>query len=197
MRDLLTPRPALRRGLLPALSVALAALAAATSVAEGPPPPVPRAVLFGNPEKTLPRLSPDGSVISWLAADSGGVLNVWAAPSGADKPRLVTNEAHRPVSWYDWAPDSRHILYLHDQDGDEIYHLFSADLETGVVRDLTPFRGIRAQNVLTSGRRPGVVLVAMNLRDRRVFDMYRVDLATGAVTLEAENPGDVLTWSTD
>ena len=27
--------------------------------------------------------------------------------------------------------------------------------------------------------------------------MYRVDLETGAVTLEATNPGDVLTWTTD
>ena len=27
--------------------------------------------------------------------------------------------------------------------------------------------------------------------------MYRVDLETGAVTLEATNPGDVLTWATD
>src|SRR5881275_3436087 len=37
----------------------------------------------------------------------------------------------------------------------------------------------------------------MNLRDRNVFDMYRVDLQTGAITLEATNPGDVLTWKAD
>ena len=81
--------------------------------------------------------------------------------------------------------------------GDEINHLFSADLTTGNVRDLTPFRGVRAQNVLTDLQHPRFVLVALNLRDREAFDMYRVDLETGAVTLEATNPGDVLTWTTD
>src|SRR4029077_15020884 len=39
--------------------------------------------------------------------------------------------------------------------------------------------------------------VAMNLRDRNCFDLYRVDLETGAISLEATNPGDVLTWRAD
>src|SRR5206468_5266734 len=87
--------------------------------------------------------------------------------------------------------------YLHDNAGDEIPHLFSADLRSGNVRDLTPFRGVRAQNVLTDSRHPESVLVALNLRDRNAFDTYRVDFQTGAITLEATNPGDVLTWKTD
>ncbi|MBA2435867.1 MAG: hypothetical protein H0V54_12445 [Chthoniobacterales bacterium] len=65
------------------------------------------------------------------------------------------------------------------------------------MRDLTPFRGVRAQNILTDLQHPRFVLVALNLRDRQAFDMYRIDLETGAVTLEATNPGDVLTWATD
>jgi hypothetical protein len=44
---------------------------------------------------------------------------------------------------------------------------------------------------------PNVVLVALNMRNRHAFDMYRIDLRTGAVTPEATNPGDVLTWMTD
>src|SRR5438094_10036360 len=68
---------------------------------------------------------------------------------------------------------------------------------TSNVRDLTPFRGVRAQNVLTDSQHPEAVLVALNLRDRNAFDMYRVDLQTGAITLEATNPGDVLTWKAD
>ena len=56
---------------------------------------------------------------------------------------------------------------------------------------------MRAQNVLTDSQHPKSLLIALNLRDRTVFDMYRVDLETGAITLEAQNPGDVLTWTTD
>jgi dipeptidyl aminopeptidase/acylaminoacyl peptidase len=172
--------------------------AGVVSLAAGEPQTlVPRAVLFGNPTQTQPRLSPDGARISWLAASSSGVLNVWARSFDGGDAKPVTDETHRPVGWYDWARDGRHVLYLQDQDGDEIDHLFSADLESGNIRDLTPFRGVRAQNVMTSPRRPGEVLVALNLRDRHAFDVYRVDLGTGAVTLEAENPGDVLSWATD
>jgi dipeptidyl aminopeptidase/acylaminoacyl peptidase len=160
------------------------------------PPLIPREVLFGNPERSLPRLSPDGTKISWLAPAQNGVLNVWVQEAHqAAKP--ATNEPHRPIFWYTWAQDGKHILYLQDDGGDENDHLYSADLATGIVRDLTPFRGVKAQNVETSVQHPGQVLAALNLRDRHVFDMVRIDLETGAVTPAAQNPGDVLTWATD
>ncbi|MEP6708523.1 MAG: S9 family peptidase [Verrucomicrobiota bacterium] len=158
---------------------------------------IPRAILFGNPERADPQVSPDGKQIAWLAPDKNGVLNVWADSIPPAQAHPVTNETQHPVRWYQWADDGKHLLYLHDNDGDEIDHLFSADLTSGNVRDLTPFRGVRAQNVLTDAQHPKSLLVALNLRDRNSFDMYRVDLETGAITLEATNPGDVLTWKTD
>lgn len=160
------------------------------------PPLIPREVLFGNPDRSLPKLAPDATKLAWLAPDKEGVLNVWISSDGIRDARSVTNETHRPIRWYDWG-DSNHILYLQDNDGDEIDHLFSVDLTSGNIRDLTPFRGVRAQNILTDPQQPRSVLVALNLRDRHAFDMYRVNLETGAVTMEAQNPGDVLTWSID
>src|SRR6266404_1503467 len=158
---------------------------------------VPREILFGNPARTDPKVSPDGSQLSWLAPDKSNTLNVWTSALDGTNAHCVTNETGDPIEWYTWASDGKHVLYLHDNAGDEIPHLFSADLMTGNVRDLTPFRGVRAQNVLTDSRHPAAVLVAMNLRDRTKFDMYRVDLETGAITIEAQNPGDVLTWRAD
>jgi dipeptidyl aminopeptidase/acylaminoacyl peptidase len=158
-------------------------------------PLIPRALLFGNSPRSYPQVSPDGQRVSWLAPDAAGVMNVFV--QSGDSARAVTHEGHRPIPFYTWAADGRHILYLQDGDGDENNHLFSSDLETGAIRDLTPFKGVRAQNVLVSPSHPGHVLVGLNQRDPRVFDMYRVDLTSGAITLEAQNPGDVLTWSTD
>jgi dipeptidyl aminopeptidase/acylaminoacyl peptidase len=178
-------------------ATAFAAALAPTAARAAEPALIPRTVLFGNSPRNSPQFSPDGKRVSWLAPDGQGVQNVWEQAVGSDSARAVTHESHRPIYWYGWAADSRHLLYLQDGDGDEVTHLFSADRETGVVRDLTPFRGVRAQNILMSPIHPGVVLLGLNLRDRRVFDMYRVDLETGAVTLEAKNPGDVLTWVAD
>lgn len=163
----------------------------------GLPSLIQREILFGNPARTDPKVSPDGSQLSWLAPDKNNTLNVWTSALDGTNAHCVTNETGDPIEWYTWAGDGKHVLYLHDNAGDEIPHLFSADLTNGNVRDLTPFRGVRAQNVLTDSRHPAAVLVAMNLRDRTKFDMYRVDLETGAITLEAQNPGDVLTWRAD
>jgi dipeptidyl aminopeptidase/acylaminoacyl peptidase len=167
------------------------------SAQAGLPPLIPREILFGNPARTDPKVSPDGAQLSWLAPDKSNTLNVWTSALDGTNAHCVTSETGDPIEWYTWAGDGKHILYLHDNAGDEIPHLFSADLTNGNVRDLTPFRGVRAQNVLTDSRHPAAVLVAMNLRDRTKFDMYRVDLETGAITLEAQNPGDVLTWRAD
>ena len=161
------------------------------------PPLIPREVLFGNPERSDPQISPDGKQIAWLAPDKNDVLNVWASAIDGGKPHPITNEAHRPIGWYAWGGDGKHVLYLQDVGGDENEHLLSADLTNGNVRDLTPFRGVRAQNVMTDFQHPRFVLVGLNLRDRRVFDMYRIDVETGAVALEAQNPGDVITWTAD
>jgi dipeptidyl aminopeptidase/acylaminoacyl peptidase len=186
--------------LIAALALADSRPAAASTSAPpstSAPALIPRAVLFGNSPRDFPQVSPDGSRISWLAPDAAGVQNVWVQSTAGDSARPITHETHRPIYFYRWAADSRHLLYLQDGDGDENNHLFSADLETGTVRDLTPFRGVKAQNLLVSSEHPEVVLVGLNLRDRRFFDMHRIDLETGAVTLEAKNPGDVLTWTPD
>jgi hypothetical protein len=140
------------------------------------PPLIPRELLFGNPERANPQISPDGLQLAWLAPDKNGVLNVWASAIDGTNPHPVTNEAQRPIAWYVWGGDGRHILYLQDNAGDENQHLFSANLANGNVRDLTPFRGVRAHNAMTDLRHPRVVLIALNPDDRHVFDMYRVDL---------------------
>ena len=44
---------------------------------------IPREVLFGNPKRASPRLSPDGRRMGYLAPDEG-VLNVWVRTVGGD-----------------------------------------------------------------------------------------------------------------
>ena len=161
------------------------------------PPLIPRDLLFGNAERSNPEISPDGKQIGWLAPNKNGVVNIWVDSIEGGKARALTNESRRPINWFAWAGDSKHLLYFQDNNGDEIDHLFSTDLTNNAVRDLTPFRGVRAQNILLDAQHPRFVLIALNLRDRHAFDMYRVDLETGGITLEATNPGDVLTWTTD
>ena len=92
---------------------------------------IPRSVLFGNPERICPRISPDGTRLAWIAPRDG-VLNVWVAPIGADgvdwaAAQAVTEDTDRGVRVFGWARDGRHVLYLQDIGGDGLEQLF-ADL---------------------------------------------------------------------
>jgi dipeptidyl aminopeptidase/acylaminoacyl peptidase len=158
---------------------------------------IQRESFFGNRGKQAPSISPDGTRLAYLAPDARGVPNVWVRTIGGKDDTLLTDASHRGIPRYSWARDSRHILFEKDSDGDENWHLYLAELGTKRVRDLTPFAGSKAQNLLTSAQRPDEILVGLNLRDSRYFDMYRIKLSTGDVTLDTENPGDVLSWNTD
>jgi acetyl esterase/lipase len=56
---------------------------------------------------------------------------------------------------------------------------------------------VRGDIVATHRDYPDEVLVSLNLRDRTLFDVYRLHLRTGALTLDTENPGDVVGWQAD
>jgi dipeptidyl aminopeptidase/acylaminoacyl peptidase len=159
-------------------------------------PLVPRKVLFGNPERYLPKISPDGQTLAYLAP-SHGVLNVWVRAPGGQADRVVTHETKRDIHLFFWQQDSAHILYLQDKGGDENDHLFQADFATGATWDLTPFPGVKVTLVSDSPEHPDQLLVGLNRRDPRVHDVYRIDLKSREVALDTENPGDVGSWIAD
>lgn len=58
-------------------------------------PLITRRNLFGNPDKTFVRLSPDGTRMAYLAP-ANGVLNVWVGP--AEDPTAAKANYKRYVS---------------------------------------------------------------------------------------------------
>jgi dipeptidyl aminopeptidase/acylaminoacyl peptidase len=163
-----------------------------------PPALIPLEVLFGNPTRTQARIAPTGEHLSWLAPSADGVLNVWVQPADeSGEPRQITDDTVRGIRFHGWSQDGKRVFYMQDKGGDENWHLYAVDLDSGKTRDLTPFEGVRAENLITDPEHPAEVLVGLNKRDPSVFDMYRIDLASGEVTLDTENPGDVLGWTTD
>ena len=154
---------------------------------------VPRHVLFGNPERVSPHISPDGSQLAWIAPREG-VLNVWVAPVGAggvdwDAAQAVTDDKDRGVRVFAWARDGRHLLYLQDTGGDENWRLYDVDMATMARRDLTPFDNIQARIIATRKSHRNEVLVAMNRENPELHDVFRLDLTTGELEKLIENPG--------
>ncbi len=156
---------------------------------------VPRELLFGNPERASPKISPNGLLWAYLAPDDG-VLNIWVGPEGRDA-RPLTKDRGRGTRVFLWAEDEKSLLYVQDRDGDENWHLYQTDLATGVTRDLTPYPGVQAQIFATEPRFPNEILVALNDRDPKLHDVWRINLMDGSRTLEAKNPGDAVGWLPD
>lgn len=173
-----------------------AVLVSALGVRAELPPLIPRALLFGNPDKVSPRISPDGQRLAYIAPDQD-VLNLWVRTVGAQDDRCITKDRLRGIRHYFWAQNNRHLLYIQDKGGDENWHLYAVDPATGVERDLTQLPDVQARVLAVDHKFPNTVLVAINDRDPKLHDVYRINLVSGSRTLVAENSEGVAGWLAD
>jgi hypothetical protein len=72
---------------------------------------IPLSKLFGNPDKSDPKLSPDGKRFAYLANSDKGVLNVFVQTIGEKEAKQISNDTHRGIRIYEWAKNNTHILY--------------------------------------------------------------------------------------
>ena len=69
-------------------------------------------------------------------------MNVWVAPVDAiQDARPVTQDTDRGIRLYFWTYNPGYIMYVQDRGGDENWHVYATDVESGETRDLTPFDG--------------------------------------------------------
>lgn len=161
------------------------------------PPLIPREILFGNPERARPQLSPDGKYLAYIAPDEKNILQVWVRTVGQQDDRQLTQDKKRGVRMYFWTFDGEQLIYLQDADGDENWHCYAVNINTNIIRDLTPFQGVQAQPLALDHNFPNEFLVGLNLPDLSKHDVYRINLKNGAVEFDTENPGNIVAWTVD
>jgi hypothetical protein len=161
---------------------------AATKIAApaAPPPLLSRELLFGNPERARGQISPDGHWLGYIAPRDG-VLNVYIAPSETpDAAKPVTNDRVRGIRDFRFPYTGQHVMYAQDVGGDENYQTFVIDLTTNEEKALSP-KGSRSGPPIMSPQHPDEVVLSINDRDPRYFDLVRVNLKTGAQSRLIEN----------
>lgn len=158
-------------------------------------PLIPLKDFFRNPVAAGYQVSPGGDYISWMAPWENR-LNVFVQPVDGGKALRLTSATKRNVAGYFWAAKDQ-IVYLQDDGGDENFHLFAVNADGSGKKDLTPFPGVRVGVVDDLRDDEDHILIGMNKRDARVFDVYRLNTRTGEMRMEAENPGSVSSWITD
>ncbi len=150
---------------------------------------IARKVFFDNADCYNVRVSPDGKNLAW-AAPVDKVINLFVASvTDPGTARPVTRVTGRSISTYfRWAHTNRHLVYFRDREGDENYRAFSVDIETEATLPLTPEGGAKCILQEVSHKFPQEMLVRHNQRDKRYFDLFRINVVTGESKLVFENP---------
>jgi hypothetical protein len=150
--------------------------------------PVPRRVFFDNPDIGSVSVSPDGWTLAWLAPVDG-VRNLFVARiDDLNSARPVTRVTDRNLApFYRWAHTNRHIVFFQERDGDENWRASSVDIRSGAIVPLSPPQGVRSFIQEIDRKFPTDMLIRHNQRDKRFFDLYRVNILNGASDLLYEN----------
>ena len=188
------------------VTFALLSAFAAQAAPQGLPPLIDRQLLFGDPEIVGAELSPDGHYLAFLKPWNS-TRNVWV--KGIDEPfsaaRLLTTETKRPIPGFFWTRDSRFILYVKDNDGDENYNVYAVDpaakpaagADAPASRDLTGIKGVRVNLYAVPKSDPDVAYIGLNDRDKSWFDLYKLKISTGERTLIKKNTEKIAGWTFD
>ncbi len=178
--------------LIAVLSVALA-MPVAVAQSSGQ---IPMRDFFRNPERAYFRISGDGRTLSFMQPWERRMNIYVQAVGGKSDPLRITSEKDRDIPDYFWKGGDR-IVYLKDVGGDENDHVLVVDRRGGGPRDVTPYAGVKAQIIDPLVDFPNRMLIGLNRRVKEVFDAYELDLASGKLTLIAENPGNITAWGAD
>ena len=116
-------------------------------------PLIPRTAFFSQDPDMAVKISPNGKQISFLKPYEG-VLNVWVQNIGDKQEAFPVTKSKDPIFHYRWAKNNEQILYFRDSEGDENSHIYSVDLKSSKIIDLTPFDNVQARIVRGSEKYP-------------------------------------------
>jgi len=156
---------------------------------------IPMEDFFKNPESTGYDLSPDGEHVAFLKPWQNR-LNVHVQKIGEEEVTRITSATERDIAGYIWANNER-IAYVQDTAGDENFRVYAVDIDGSDPKELTPFEKVRVSIIDELENDADHMLIDMNKRDARVFDIYRININTGQMEMIAQNPGNITGWMTD
>lgn len=161
------------------------------------PSEIPVEDFFRNPSAFGFRISPNGQQIAVLKSWKSR-LNVFVYPvEYPDRVKQITFVEKRDIRSVHWKGNS-HLIFEQDTNGDENDHVFVVNVETSELKDLTPYAGTKAGLADDLAEVSDTdVLITHNQRNKELFDVYRVNILTGAIQMVAENKYNIESWLID
>lgn len=153
---------------------------------------IPIHSLFLNSKTTWAyKVSPDGNYIAWIGT-KGLKPTIFIRKINETKFKTVKNPFKTGIYDYQWSKDSRHLIFVKDNDGKRDFNVYKVDVSKSSLTpvNLTSFQGntfwIHSQTDLN-----GDILVYGNSRNGKDMDLYLINIETGTLKLVYQNPGNV------
>lgn len=156
---------------------------------------IPLDDFFKNPVKTAFKLSPDGKYISYQQPYRNR-MNIFVQTIDGKNVTRVTNETEYNIRHYFWV-NNNELLFTNDNNRNKSAHLYAVSRNGENFRGLLPVDSVRVRFVNSDNVVNNELLIALNKRDSTIFDVYRLNVSTGKLTLAEQNPGNIIHWFAD
>ncbi|MBV8603030.1 MAG: S9 family peptidase [Candidatus Eremiobacteraeota bacterium] len=142
---------------------------------------------------SAPRIASDGSRIAFVRDGE----TIWLESAAKRDARPLLALGTQKIDALEWQADSKHLIYAAETGEGPSEHVFQIDVAAKTVRDLTPPTVSAARILALGDDDPNELLVQTLEGERSAWDVYRIDLKTGAARLDTENPGNVVQYAVD
>jgi len=111
----------------------------------------------------------------------------------------LLTKSKSPIMGYFWTHDSKYIIFVNDNDGDENMNVFSVDPYTDnpESHNLTPLKEVNVHIYKVSRKNPDLIWLGINDRDKAWHDLYTLNIKERKLTLLFENKERITGWEFD
>lgn len=120
-----------------------------------------------------------------IGSDKTGIYNAYTLDIASGDRDTLTNSTDKTIRPASFFPHDNRILYMSDNNGDEIDHIFVRN-EDGSEQDLTPDPNGKASFAGWSDDKKNMYYLS-NKRDPQFFDFYKMDIANFESEILYEN----------
>jgi dipeptidyl aminopeptidase/acylaminoacyl peptidase len=128
-----------------------------------------------------PQLSPDGKRVAYLQSMNDVPNLVVASVDGSGAHQVTFSQS--PIQSFEWSNGGKHLFFLRDDNGNENYGLFRVAIggkKRAPLEDISQSPNARVSYFRQTDARGESVVVALNIPDPQIFDLYSIDLSNGS-----------------
>ncbi|MGZ3872511.1 MAG: prolyl oligopeptidase family serine peptidase [Mucilaginibacter sp.] len=151
---------------------------------------------FKTAEKSVFKISPDGKYIAYLKPYKDR-KNLFIQSLADGKERMATSFDDYSVRGdYFWTYNDE-IVFSQDIIALDVFKMFVLDVSTLKLRNIFSQEKVMISMLSRNKREPDIITIRMNKRDPAIFDIYRLNVKTGALVPYLLNPGNLTEWYPD